>query len=126
MDLNEMRKLIDNFKNFKKLSDRDDIKNIIDEIPDSDIPMETNIIKKIGDEIIFIESWCERCFTNYDVYDREEMVDLAKKLTHKRLDIIPNLPQYSEIFKGKKLVDWEFMELPENDVNYALSIGLYK
>ena len=102
-----------------------DLQSIIDSIPDSDIPSETNKIIEIGDKIIYTEGWCDRCFSNYDVYDRDEMISLAKELTPERLERIPMMPQYKR-FRDKKLIDWKFIELDENNVNYALSIGIYK
>jgi hypothetical protein len=102
-----------------------DLQSIIDSIPDSDIPSETNKILEIGDKIIYTEGWCDRCFSNYDVWDRDEMVELAKELTPGRLENIPKQPQYKR-FRDKKLIDWKFIELDENNVNYALSIGIYK
>ena len=81
-----------------------DLQSIIDSIPDSDIPSETNKILEIGDKIIYTEGWCDRCFSNYDVWDRDEMVELAKELTPGRLENIPNQRQ-SKIFRYKKLID---------------------
>ena len=102
-----------------------DLQSIIDSIPDSDIPSETNKIIEIGDKIIYTEGWCDRCFSNYDVYDRDDMISLAKELTPERLERIPMMPQYRR-FRDKELIDWKFIELDENNVNYALSIGIYK
>jgi hypothetical protein len=103
---------------------------IIQRIPDSDIPNQTNIIEEINGYIVYTEGWCDRCFSNYDVYDRHEMVELAKKLTEKRLRDVPNLPQYKNKFDGKlrksKLVDFKFIEFPDNDINYGVSIGIYR
>lgn len=114
-------------KNIDKIGESNDfnLQSIIDSIPDSDIPSETNKIIEIGDKIIYTEGWCDRCFSNYDVYDRDEMVILAKELTPERLERIPMMPQYKR-FRDKKLIDWKFIELDENNVNYALSIGIYK
>lgn len=111
----------------KKFNDFDeiDIDSIVNFIPDSDIPRETNIIKQIGDKWIYTEGWCDRCFTNYNVFDRDEKIELARDLTKKRLEAVPNLPQYKYL-KGKILIDWRFIELTDNEVNYALSIGVYK
>ena len=102
-----------------------DLQSIIDSIPDSDIPSETNKIIEIGDKIIYTEGWCDRCFSNYDVYDRDEMISLAKELTPERLERIPMMPQYKR-FRDKKLIDCKFIELDENNVNYSLSIGIYR
>lgn len=114
-------------KNIDKIGESNDfnLQSIIDSIPDSDIPSETNKIIEIGDKIIYTEGWCDRCFSNYDVYDRDEMVILAKELTPERLERIPKQPQYKR-FRDKELIDWKFIELDENNVNYALSIGIYK
>jgi len=114
-------------KNIDKIDENNDfnLQSIIDSIPDSDIPSETNKIIEIGDKIIYTEGWCDRCFSNYDVYDRDEMVSLAKELTPERLERIPKQPQYKR-FRDKELIDWKFIELDENNVNYALSIGIYK
>jgi hypothetical protein len=114
-------------KNIDKIDENNDfnLQSIIDSIPDSDIPSETNLILEIDDKIIYTEGWCDRCFSNYDVFDRDEMVELAKKLTPGRLENIPKQPQYKR-FRDKKLIDWKFIELDENNVNYALSIGIYK
>jgi hypothetical protein len=111
-------------KRFNDFNDID-IDSIVASIPDSDIPRETNIIRQIGDKWIYTEGWCDRCFSNYDVWERDEKVELAKDLTKKRLEMIPNLPQYKYL-RGKKLVDFKFIELPDNEINYALSIGVYE
>ena len=111
----------------RKFNDFDeiDIDSIVDSIPDSDIPSETNIIKQIGNKWIYTEGWCDRCFSNYDVFNREDKVELARELTKKRLEEVPNLPQYKYL-RGKSLIDWKFIELPGNELNYALSIGVYE
>lgn len=113
--------MIKKFENFHTI----DIDSIVDSIPDSDIPSETNIIQQIGDNWIYTEGWCDRCFSNYDVWDRDEKVEMAKELTEERLKKVPNLPQYKYL-RGKELIDWRFIELPDNEINYALSIGIYK
>ena len=95
-------------------------------IPDSDIPSETNIIEEIHGYMVYTEGWCERCFSNYGVYEIGEMIELANELTPKRLESIPNLPQYKDKFKGRKLISWRFIPLPDNNVNYGISIGIYK
>ena len=102
-----------------------DLKSIIDSIPDSDIPRETNIIKEIGDKMIYVEGWCDRCFSNYDVHDRDGMVQMAREIGERRLKQIPRLPQYKR-FSGKEMIDYKFIELPNNEINYCLSIGIYK
>ena len=103
-----------------------DLQSIIDSIPDSDIPSETNLILEIGDKIVYTEGWCMRCFSNYDVYDRDGMVQMAREIGERRLKKLPRLPQYSKRFSGKEMIDYKFVELDENNVNYALSIGIYK
>ena len=75
-------------KGFNDFNNSIDIESIINSIPDSDIPSETNIIKKIGDKVIYTEGWCDRCFSNYDLDSREEMVDyLDNQTLHKRNDL---------------------------------------
>lgn len=112
-------------KKFEDFHNSVDIDSIMDSIPDSDIPSETNIIQQIGDKWIYTEGWCDRCFSNYDVFSRDEKVKMAKELTESRLKEVPNLPQYKYLI-GKELIDWKFIELPDNEINYALSIGIYK
>lgn len=112
-------------KKFEDFNNSIDIDSIVDSIPDSDIPSETNIIQEIGDKLIYTEGWCDRCFSNYDLGSREEMVSFARESTESRLKEIPNLPQYRR-FRGKKLIDWKFIELPDNEINYCLSIGIYQ
>jgi len=102
-----------------------DLQSIIDSIPDSDIPRETNIIKQIGDKLVYVEGWCDRCFSNYDVHDRDEMVQMAREIGERRLKQIPRLPQYKR-FSGKEMIDYKFIELPNNEINYCLSIGIYQ
>jgi len=102
-----------------------DLQSIIDSIPDSDIPRETNIIKEIGDKMIYVEGWCDRCFSNYDVHDRDRMVQMAREIGERRLKQIPRLPQYKR-FSGKEMIDYKFIELPNNEINYCLSIGIYQ
>ena len=111
----------------KQIGDNDiDLQSLIDSIPDSNIPRETNIIKEIGDKIVYVEGWCDRCFSNYDVNDRDGMVQMAREIGERRLKQIPRLPQYSKRFSGKEMIDYKFIELPNNEINYCLSIGIYK
>ena len=112
-------------KKFDDFNASVDIDIIVDSIPDSDIPSETNIIREIGDKVIYTEGWCDRCFSNYDLDSREEMVQWAKQHTKEILERQPNLPQNKKLH-GKKLVDWKFIELPENEVNYCISVGVYE
>jgi hypothetical protein len=113
------------FKEFNNTDFYKKIQDLVNNIPDSDLPSETNIITTIDDKLIFTEGWCDRCFINYDLDNREEMVNYAKKSTEKRMRDIPNLPQYKN-FKDKKLIDFLFIELPDNSLNYGLSIGIFK
>jgi len=112
-------------KKFEDFNNSIDIDSIVDSIPDSDIPSETNIIQEIGDKVIYTEGWCDRCFSNYDLDSREEMVQWAKDHTLDILKRQTNLPQNKNLH-SKKLIDWKFIELPENEVNYCLSIGIYQ
>ena len=41
-------------KKFEDFNNSIDIDSIIDSIPDSDVPSETNIIQEIGDKVIFM------------------------------------------------------------------------
>jgi len=112
-------------KKFEDFNNSIDIDSIVDSIPDSDIPSETNIIQEIGDKVIYTEGWCDRCFSNYDLDSREEMVQWAKDHSLEILKRQPNLPQNKNLH-SKKLIDWRFIEIPENEVNYCLSIGIYQ
>jgi hypothetical protein len=42
-------------KKFEDFNNSIDIDSIVDSIPDSDIPSETNIIQEIGDKVIYTE-----------------------------------------------------------------------
>ena len=118
--------LIKLFEEFNKVEFKSKVDDIVNRIPDSDIPSETNIITEIDDMIIFTEGWCDRCFVNYNIDDLDSMLDFARKSTEERMSQIPNLPQYRNIFYGKKLIDFYFYELPNNSVNYAVSVGVFK
>jgi len=52
------------------------------------------------------------------------MVQMAREIGERRLEQIPRLPQY-ERFSRKEMIDYKFIELNKNNVNYALSIGIY-
>jgi hypothetical protein len=112
-------------KLFESFNFESELSDLIKSIPDSDIPSQTNIITKIDDKIIYIEGWCDRCFSNYDVYDRDEMVEMAKELGEKRLKNIPLQPQYRKRFDGYELEDNRFYDLCDNSYNYCLSVGIY-
>ena len=114
------------FEDFSKSNFKNKLDNIINQIPDSDIPSQTNIITEVDNKIIFTEGWCDRCFVNYNLEDLDSMIDFARTSTEKRMSQIPNLPQYRDILYGKKLVDFYFYELPNNSVNYALSVGVFE
>jgi len=103
-----------------------DFQKIADMTPDSDFPSETCQLFSECGKMVYVEGWCDRCFSNDDVDedDRETMVKLAKERTHEVLRGQPYLPQNRQL-RGYKLVDWKFIELPENELNYAVSIGVY-
>ena len=114
-------------KSFDNFNCRIDFQEIANSIPDSDIPSEMIQMFELCDKIIYVEGWCDRCFTNYDI-DEDDIyskIKLAEKLTLDRLKELPNLPQYKDILTDYKLIDWKFIELPSNHVNYAVSIGVY-
>lgn len=114
------------FESFiKDLEFEEIIDDIVENIPDSDFPSEVGGIRKIKDYFIYIEGWSERCFSNMDLDSREEKVNMAKKLTTKILENQPNLPQ-NKILRGKNLIYQKFIELPDNQVNYGVSIGFYE
>ena len=50
---------------------------------------------------------------------------MAKKLTPKILENQPDLPQ-NKILRNKKLIYQKFIEFPDNQVNYGISIGFYE
>jgi hypothetical protein len=110
---------------FSDFDFNDELSKVIDSIPDSDVPSQTNIITEIGDKVIYTEGWCDRCFSNYDLYSREEMVEWARNETKRLLEKQPYLPQNKRL-KGKELIDYKFIEFPENEVNYAVSVGIYQ
>jgi hypothetical protein len=53
------------------------------------------------------------------------MVQMAREIGERRLKQIPRLPQYKR-FSGKEMIDYKFIELPNNEINYCLSIGIYQ
>ena len=101
------------------------LEDLINSIPDSEFPSETDIFKQVGDKVIYVECWCDRCFSNQDLNSREKMVEYARNATHNLLNNQPNLPQ-NKILNGYELVDYKFIEFPDNEVNYCASIGIYK
>lgn len=115
--------MIKNFESFSSFES--ELNQIIDSVPDSDVPSEISFFDKIDDKIVYVEGWCDRCFSNYNVDTRDEKVKLAKDLTKKRLEEQPYLPQNKNL-RGYNLVGYEFVELPDNEVNYCLSIGIYE
>ena len=120
--MNRMR-MFEEFTNDCKIN----FQKIAEQTSDSDVPSETcQIFSKCG-KMVYVEGWCDRCFSNDEVDedDRETMVEMARKKTHEILRGQPYLPQNSQL-RGYKLVDWKFIELPENQVNYAVSIGVYE
>lgn len=106
------------------------IKKLIDSIPDSDDPSKTQLMVPIGDQVIFIESWCDRCFTNLfdelDIDDRDEKVDWARNQTESIVKRQKLLPQNKRKLQGKQLVDYYFVEFPDNEVNFGASIGIFQ
>ncbi len=104
-----------------------DFQKIANSIPDSDIPNEIIQMFELCDKMVYVEGWCDRCFSNYGVEedDIDSKIEIAKDLTFKRLKEQPLLPQNKRLF-GYELVDWDFIELPDNVLNYAVSIGIYK
>lgn len=113
------------FESFiKDLEFNEIIDEIVQNIPDSDFPSDVGGIRKIKDYFIYIEGWSDRCFSNMDLETREEKIEMAKKLTPKILENQPDLPQ-NKILRNKKLIYQKFIELPDNHVNYGISIGFY-
>lgn len=106
------------------------IKQLIESIPDSDDPSKTQLMIPVGDKMVFIESWCDRCYANLfddiNIDDRSEKVDWARNQTEKIVKRQKSLPQNQKKLQDKELVDYYFVEFPENEVNFGASIGIFQ
>lgn len=111
-----------------KLKPKDiNYKKIAEATPDSDAPPEISYFKKVGDKIVYVEGWCDRCFGNViDEIgkDRGALVKYAKGRTQRIAESQPNLPQNKNL-KGYELLDYKFVETPGKDLVYGVSIGVY-
>lgn len=105
-----------------------DINQIAYSLPDSDIPNDVSSLKQVWCYIVYTEWWCDRCFSNVidEIWDdRESMMKYAKRKTTQILEWLPRLPQFYKKLDWYKLIEKKFIELPDNNLNYAVSIWVY-
>lgn len=104
-----------------------DINTLVFSLPDSDISSEVSSLKQIWKYMVYTEG-CDRCFSNVidEIWDdRESMMKYAKRKTIKILEWLPRLPQFYKQLDWYKLIEKKFIELPDNNLNYAFSVWIY-
>ena len=108
--------------NVKKTHHSNDepFKSLASEVPDVDDPNRINYWKTIGDKQVYIEGWSSKCFagTGLGEYEAEGRLNYARDLTPQILD-----KKAKE--KGLKLVEGQFIETPDKDFVYGVTIGIF-
>ncbi len=108
----------------------EELQRLISEVPDTDDTMQINYWKRVNDEVIYLEGWCDKCLagTGYPPMERGET---ALKLGYIE-DLTPGILERKA--RGDenpwgielKLVKGGFVELEEADYLYGITYGIYQ
>jgi hypothetical protein len=110
------------FPNAEKTHHSNDepLKSFADEVPDVNDPNRINYWKTIDGKQVYMEGWSEKCYagTGLGEYDTEG------KLNHAR-DLTPQILAKKAKEKGLRLLKGEFIETPDKDFVYGVTVGIF-
>jgi len=92
-------------------------KAITDKVPDVNNPNKINY----WEGNVYVEGWCDKCYagTGFGEYEAQEKVNYAEDMT-------PKILQQKAKEKGLELIGGEFVETPDKDFIYGVTVGFYK
>lgn len=107
-----------------------EIERLIKEVPDTDNTRLINYWRRVNDEVIYLEGWCDKCLmgTGFPPMERGET---ASKITYIE-DLTPGILEMKAKAKENpwgielKLVKGEFVELEDANYLYGVTYGVYE
>lgn len=107
-----------------------EIERLINEVPDTTNTRRINYWKRLNDEVIYLEGWCDKCLagTGFPPMERGETAAKIEYMERITEITLPRKAQAKENPWGVelKLVKGGFAELPEAEYLYGVTYGIYK
>ena len=108
----------------------EEIERLINEVPDTTNTRRINYWKKLDDEVIYLEGWCDKCLmgTGFPPMERGETARKIAYIEDMTEIILKEKAKASENPWGiaLKLVKGGFMEIPEANYLYGVTYGVYE
>jgi len=104
----------------RQISDRA-LSNLINAVPDVNDTLEVNYWEFVGDELIYLEGWCDACLA----YSGWAEASVSRKLDYFERDTPKILKHISED-RGFELVEGGFVETPDATELYGVTWGVYR
>lgn len=108
----------------------EELQRLISEVPDTTNTRRINYWKKLNDEVIYLEGWCDKCLAGTG-FPPMERGDTAEKVEYIE-DLTPGILE-RKAGAGEnpwgielKLVKGGFVELEEANYLYGVTYGIYQ
>lgn len=107
----------------KEITERK-LRELIDQVPDLDAPEVLSYWVQVGDKMVYLEGWSDKCLIGYgfppiEKGNHEEKIARIEQLTQEML------PRKAKE-KGLRLVRGRFVETPDAINLYGVSYGIYQ
>lgn len=106
------------------------LEQLINEVPDTTDTRQINYWKKVNDEVIYLEGWCDKCLMGTGFPPMEEG-ETASKIAYME-GLTPGILETKAKAKENpwgielKLVKGGFVELEDADFLYGVTYGVYE
>lgn len=100
------------------------LRELIDEVPDVDDPIQINYWLRRGDEEIYLEGWCDRCLAGTG-FPKMEEGGYSEKIAYIE-ELTPEILERKAKERGLQLIDGGFIEREDADNLYGVTWGVYK
>lgn len=102
----------------------DEIRRLVDEVPDVDDPEEINYWVERGDFVVYLEGWSDKCLAGTGFPPMEEG-GTTRKLAYIR-DLTPGILERKAEERGLTLVRGGFLEREDASALYGVTYGVYR
>lgn len=106
------------------------LRELIDQVPDLDAPEVLSYWVEVGDKLVYLEGWCDKCligtgFPSMEKGNHQEKLNYIEDLAEQTLER-KTKPKENPYEKKLKLIRGSFEELPDAENLYGVSYGIYE
>jgi len=106
------------------------LRELIDQVPDLDEPGVLSYWVEVGDKLVYLEGWCDKCligtgFPSMEKGNHREKLNYIEDLTEQTLER-KTKPKENPYGRELKLIRGRFVELPDAENLYGVSYGIYE